>query len=246
MLNICVLGKGLLAETTVDCCKRHFNVTWNTRMSEPPLDLVWACYDTPLSDQGADYDWVIKRIRGFILLETKPIPMLISSQLPVGTVAQLEREFPAWSFAYSPENIRVATPVSDFMRQDRIVVGRRVEFPHHDKLWYDLTRPFTDYLILTDPETAEMVKHALNAYLGMNIAFINEIERIARVVGANMDDLERALLSEHRISPDAPLHAGPTFEKGHLARELQLLTYLSREHGLRTPLLDSILPSNTP
>ena len=240
MLNICILGQGTLAETTAECAARHFQVTREPTSYAP--DLVWICYDTPLTADGADYSWVYEQIRNALQMFPALVPFLISSQMPVGTTAQLERMFPARTFAYSPENIRVATPISDFLRQERIVVGYRKTAL--DKLLLELFTPFTQKLIVVDPETAEMVKHALNAYLGMNIAFINEIARVAKVVGADMAGIEAALLSERRISPEAPLRAGGPFGKGHLARDLQTLTDLAWQHELYIPLIRSILPSN--
>lgn len=240
MLNICVVGQSTLAKTVAECAGRHFTVT---RDVPPLLDLMWVCYDTPLTEQGADYDWVRRRINEVMSILPPATPVLVSSQMPVGTIAALERMYPTYPFAYSPENIRAASPEVDFMFQERIVVGHRNP-QVFDDLLYKLFRPFTPKLIVTDPETAEMVKHALNAYLGMNIAFANEIARIAQQVGADMPTLEAALLSERRVSPEAPLHAGPPFGKGHLARELHLLSQLSDRYGLHTPLLKSILPSN--
>jgi UDPglucose 6-dehydrogenase len=242
MLNICVVGQGTLANTTAECGARHFKVIHNHIWDGEGLDLVWVCYDTPLTPDGADYEWVMGRIREDLKIVPPHVPVLISSQMMVGTITRLEREYPDRAFAYSPENIRVATAQSDFLRQERIVVGYRN--PVFDRIVYQLFPPFTQKLIITTPETAEMVKHALNAYLGMNIAFINEIARVAKVVGADMTALESALLSERRVSPDAPLHAGPPFGKGHLARDLHTLEGLSDAYGLFTPLLWSILASN--
>ncbi len=239
MLNICVVGHGTLAAAVRECVEPYHRVDQQGNFS--PRDLVWMCEDTPITPEGeADYPWVIERIDAAII---PGVPTLVSSQMPVGTMRFLEQEYPDVPFAYCPENIRVAHAVSDFRRQARIVVGRRTE--KQDKLWYELLRPFTNKFIWTDPETAEMVKHALNAWLGMNIAFINEIARLASPMGATMAELEDALLSERRISKEAPLHAGKPFGEGHLARELHLLSHLSAQHRLHTPLLDSILPSNS-
>lgn len=241
-MNICVLGKTLLAETVTDCCKRHFTVSQNCVVEGQPPDLVWACYDTPLSADGADFQWVIGQIQRATWRYPVETPFLVSSQLPVGTIKHLEHCSPGRPFAYSPENLRVAHAEADFIRQERVIVGYRN--PIFDPLLHTLFKPFTWKMIVTSPETAEMVKHALNAYLGMNIAFANEIAKIAKAVGADMAGIERALLTERRISPEAPLHAGAPFGKGHLARDLHTLEDLSRQHGLSTPLLMSILQSN--
>ncbi len=240
-MNICVTGQGVLAEAVAECLEPYQQVSRDT--IGRTLDALWVCYDVPLSAEGeADYAWVHQRIA--VLLSNLPpaIPVLISSQMPVGTIRLLEEGYPGRAFAYMPENVRSLHAVFDFRRQDRIVVGRRTEA--HDALWYALLRPFTNHFIWTDPETAEMVKHALNAYLGMNIAFINEIGKVAKAVNADVGTISAALMTERRVSPQAPLHSGHRFSHGHLARDLHLLVARSAEFGLETPLLDSILPSN--
>ena len=115
----------------------------------------------------------------------------------------METEFPDYTFCYVPENIRVATANDDFIKQSRIVAGRRSD--KDDELICSLLTPFTEFILYTTPETAEMVKHALNCWLGMNIAFINEIARIGDAWGIEMPIVSRALMSDSRISPKAPL-----------------------------------------
>ena len=240
MMNLCVAGQSILADAVSEGLEPYFDVS---REPVDDLDLLWVCYDTPLTPgEPADYDWVLSQIAGLLAVVPRWVPVLISSQLPVGTTADLERAHPGTMFAYSPENLRAICAATDFVHQARIVVGRRDD--SYDLLWRTLFQPFTSKLIFTTPETAELIKHTLNAWLGMNIAFINEVQQIADLVGAKMADVELALLTERRVGPHAPLKAGGRFAQGHLARELQLLTRLSAEQGLHTPLIDSILVSN--
>lgn len=238
-MNVCVRGQGVLAETTAACCRPHVTVTSNVH---PGTNLIWFCYDTPIAHDEAEFWWVLDRIDEDLEGVAEGAHILVSSQLPVGTIARLEMRYPQHAWAYSPENIRTAHAFSDFLRQDRIVVGYRS--PVFEPLVRELFAPFTHRLILTDPETAEMVKHALNAYLGMNIAYINEIARVAKAVGADIGMIEAALLTERRVSPMAPLHAGKPFGNGHLARDLQVLNDLSGTYDLYLPVLWGILPSN--
>lgn len=209
-MKIAITGQDTLAATARKCCSRHFDVVSHT---DPDIKICWVCYDTPLDDRGnPDQLWVLNRLRRDIFELTGHPLILISSQMLVGTIWQLEQEFPGHAFAYSPENIRVAHAVSDFEEQARVVVGvRTTERNQHIQ---ELFAPFTRNLIFTTPETAEMVKHSLNCYLGMSIAFINEIARVCAVVGADVDTVSASLLAERRISPKAPLKAGPPFGAG--------------------------------
>lgn len=234
-MRIAITGEGTLAAATRAGCASCFTV-----VTHGPIDLLWICEDMPLNSTAAE--WFFERIDHYLVREPFKTPVLISSQIPLGTIVQLEREHPERSFAYSPENLRVATATEDFAHQARIVIGRRNTF--HDSLWHTLVAPFTSRLILTDPETAELIKHTLNAFLGLQIAFINEIGRIAVKAGGDMTTVAEALRTEDRISPRAPLMAGAPFGKGHLARDIVGLTQTARNQQLYTPILSAILSSN--
>lgn len=242
MLKISIIGQDTLAAAIAICCRRHFDTT---TVPDPAAAIWWITYDTPIGqDDAPDSGWVIDRIRELLVdLHTNPL-ILVSSQLPVGTTAKLEREFPQHRFAHSPENIRVATGVADFENQARIVVGIRNPTASETALIEELCAPFTKQVIICDPETAEMVKHALNNLLGMTIAFINEIARVCKVVGADADKVSLALRTERRVSPNAPLRPGKPFGLGHLARDIYTVTRIAQANGVSIPLISNIKASN--
>lgn len=241
-MKISIIGQDTLAAAIRECCARHFEVT---AAPDPTAAIWWITYDTPIgTDDRPDSEWVIDRIRELLVdLDTKPL-IIVSSQMPVGTTAELEREFPQNRFAHSPENIRVATAVADFENQARIVVGIRTPTDEEKQRIHELLKPFTQLLILTDPETAEMCKHALNNLLGLQIAFINEIARICVKVGADPETVSLALRSERRVSPHAPLKPGKPFGLGHLARDIYTLNRIARGTGVTAPIIGSIKASN--
>ncbi len=93
-------------------------------------------------------------------------------------------------------------------------------------------------------ESAEMVKHALNAFLALSITFTNELATIAERVGANAAEVERGLRSDPRIGPNAYVRAGPAFAGGTLARDVQFLAAIAEQQDLKLPVIDSIIASN--
>lgn len=238
-MKLAITGQGQLAEVTKACCQAaHFDI-----YHPAEADVLWICYDTPLdAADNPDVDWVLTHIRRDLTSLPVDAYTVISSPLPIGTTARLEHEYPYRRFAYVPENIRAASGIKDFTHQARIVVGRR----HHTHDWwlYTLLDPFTDRIIWTDTETAELCKHALNGFFALNIAYANEIGRVAQMVKADMAIVTEALLSEPRISPSAPLHAGKPYGGGHLGRDVQVLRGLIREHKLYAPILAHIKESN--
>lgn len=240
MLKLAITGQDTLAKAAAECCCRYHSVFPSPT---PAAEILWICYDTPIGEgDRPDTAWVMDRIREDIKTVTPQTLILISSQMPVGTTAKLEREFPEFRFACSPENIRVKTAIQDFGDQARIVVGLRDGTPMG--IFRDLLSPFTNNIIFTTPETAEMVKHALNCYLGMSIAFINEIARLCAAEGADANMVSLALRCDARISPDAPLRPGAPFGGGHLARDIYTVTQIARERGLSIPIIEHIRESN--
>jgi UDPglucose 6-dehydrogenase len=93
-------------------------------------------------------------------------------------------------------------------------------------------------------ESAEMTKHAINAFLAASVVFMNEIATICEGTGADAKDVERGLKSEERIGPRAYLSPGAAFEGGTLARDVTTLAELG--HGLQVPttLITAIRDSN--
>jgi len=208
-------------------------------------EVVWVAFDTPV-DHGdeADVRWVRSRFEAIAGLIPDGTLVLVSSQVPVGFTARLERDWPAprIRFAYSPENLRLGQALQSFDRPDRVVVGVRRDADR--VVVADLLRPFTTRVEWMSIESAEMTKHALNAFLATSVAFANEVARVCEAVGADAKEVERGLKSEGRIGPRAYLCAGAAFAGGTLARDLRFLAGLGRGRGIATPLLHGVLESN--
>src|SRR5262249_23180538 len=138
--------------------------------------------------------------------------LLVSSQVPVGFTKELARQYscvPAGKpsdsrtvhFAYSPENLRLGRAVECFNNPERIVVGTDSDAARTSI--QSMFQPFTSNLIWMSPASAEMTKHAINAYLGLSITFINEIASLCETVGADAREVEQGLKTEKRIGPNA-------------------------------------------
>ena len=208
-------------------------------------EVVWVAFDTPV-DQGdeADVRWVRSRLEAIAGLIPHGALVLVSSQVPVGFTARLERDWPAprLRFAYSPENLRLGQALESFDRPDRVVVGVRRDADR--EVVADLLRPFTTRVEWMSIESAEMTKHALNAFLATSVAFANEVARVCEAVGADAKAVERGLKSEARIGPRAYVSPGAAFAGGTLARDVRFLSGLGARSGAPTPLLDGVLASN--
>ena len=212
-------------------------------------EIVWVCHDTPVDDDDrADVDAVVGRTEAAFPYLKDGAVVLVSAQLPVGTVARLEKSFAAKAggrqvdFACSPENLRLGRALEIFRNPGRIVVGIRYERAR-GKLAPLLER-FCRNLLWMSIESAEMVKHSLNAFLAVSITFTNELATIAERVGASASDIEQALRSDPRIGANAYVKGGPAFAGGTLARDVQFLSDIAEQEQLQTPLIGSIVASN--
>ena len=208
-------------------------------------DLLWVCHDTPGNDADeSDVEAVLRPLRETLKSLKPGTPVLISAQLPVRTIAGLEAEYPQFPFACSPENLRLGKAIKCFTEPERVIVGLRDRDPFVRALLEEVFAPFCKNVIFMRTESAEMTKHAINAYLALSIAFINEIARLCEQVGAEVTEVSRGLKSEGRIGPGLPLSAGGPFAGGTLARDVVSLTKLA-EHAEETMhVIPSIKPSN--
>jgi len=205
-------------------------------------DVLWACYDTPVdADDRSDLDWVHARLARVLPGLRPGTVVLVSSQLPVGTCAQLAQRHPALHFACSPENLRLGKALEAFEKPARIVVGAP---PAARSALETLLAPIGAPLVWMRPESAEMVKHALNSFLALSVAYINEIAALAETVGADAQEVAAGLKSDPRIGPRAYLGPGGPFAGGTLARDVVTLTRLGAAQQVPLALIPAIKESN--
>lgn len=223
--------------------------TTDPGLATADADVIWVAYDTPVDDHDrADVEYIAQRVGDLYPHVPEGAVVLVSSQVPVGTTRRLEEDFARESrgrhvtFGYSPENLRLGRAIAAFTDPDRIVVGLRSE-EHRDKV-SELLGPFTRRIEWMSVESAEMTKHALNAFLATSVSFINEIAAICERVGADAAQVARGLKSEARIGPRAYLSPGSAFAGGTLARDIVFLSQLGAASGLPTHLLSSVKVSN--
>ena len=103
---------------------------------------------------------------------------------------------------------------------------------------------FSDRIEWMGVESAELVKHGVNAFLAMSIAFANELAGIAERVGADATEVERGLKTEGRIGARAYLRPGAAFAGGTLARDIDYLTQIGEREHVPTQLLRAVRVSN--
>ena len=238
-----ILEPGLDDLISAGIASKTLSFTANAGSACAKADVLWLCYDTPVNDNDeSDVVFVLERLRKALAHLAAGALVLISAQLPVGTCGRLEKGFPQFSFAYSPENLRLGKAIDSFEKADRVVIGVRDE--SKKEILQRLFAPFTQQILFMRTESAEMVKHALNSFLALSITFINEIARLSEHVGADAKEVSAGLKSEPRIGPRAYLGPGGPFAGGTLARDVVSLTKLAEIKGEMLSLIPAIKQSN--
>jgi len=210
-------------------------------------EIVWIAYDTPVREDGsADAASVIDRVERLFGSLAPDTLLVVSSQLPVGSVAELERRAGRRGvrlrFACSPENLRLGKSLAYLHAVDRFVVGTRSAAD--DALVRRALAPLTSRVESMTVESAEMTKHALNAFLATSVAFINELAGLCERTGADARDVERGLKSDARIGPHAYLRAGGPYAGGTLARDVAFVIDAERAHGLEPYFFAGVRAAN--
>ncbi|HSP14818.1 MAG TPA: nucleotide sugar dehydrogenase [Thermoanaerobaculia bacterium] len=225
-----------LVRSGMDAGRLRF--TTDRRAALAGARVVWITFDTPVDDNDrADVGFVMSRAESLLKHVAATTLVIVSSQLPVGSVKRLEAKRPGVKFVCSPENLRLGKAIDAFLKPDRIVVGTRSD--DTKPVVNELLGPIKAPIEWMSIESAEMTKHALNAFLATSIAFINEIATVCEAVGADATEVARGLKSDPRIGQRSYLSPGGPFAGGTLARDIEFL----REHG-DLPLISSVKTSN--
>jgi UDPglucose 6-dehydrogenase len=163
--------------------------------------------------------------------------------------------------ASNPEFLREGTAVTDFMFPDRIVIGcdsprsteilREIYAPLTTGSYYQRTEaiPQPDRaqipppIIVTSTKSAELIKHASNAFLAMKISFINAVASVCESVGANVNQVVHGVGSDSRIGPRF-LNPGIGYGGSCFPKDVMAFRAVAREHGYDFRLLDEVMHIN--
>jgi len=211
----------------------------HTLTSLEECEVCWIAIDTPIKRGEGNvkrvYD-AVKKGRSIIKDGTL---VLCSSQIPVGTSKELIKIL-GKDYAYIPEHMRIGRGIFDFINLKQITIGI-----DDDKRKPFLTSLFYDKKILfTSIATAEMIKHATNAYLATTVSLINDIADICEKVGADVTDVTKALRADWRIGEEAYLDVSVGFRGGHFDRDINYLQGVAKEKNVETPILDAVMEKN--
>jgi UDPglucose 6-dehydrogenase len=230
---------------------------------------IFVAVGTPPTEQGeADLSYVesVARsvsgaINGYkVIVEKSTVPVYTSDW--VRKIILRNAAAPdSFDIASNPEFLREGTAVTDFLYPDRIVVGadsercasvlREIYGPLTDGSYYRrkdaIPAPeraqVPPPLIITSAKSAELIKHASNAFLAMKISFINAVASICESVGANVQQVCQGIGTDSRIGPRF-LNPGIGYGGSCFPKDLMAFRSVARECGYEFRLLDEVMRIN--
>lgn len=212
-------------------------------------NVVWFMFDTPVNARDeSNLLPIMKMVREAIPYFANDVLVVVSSQVPAGTSktihALIRRSRPKLKFhyAYCPENLQLGDAIRCFLHPERIVLG--TEDDEAFRRMKEIFRGVHTAFIRMSPASAEMAKHALNAFFATSISFINDIADASEKTGADVTDVVAALRSDPRIGDRAALGVGLGFSGGTLGRDIVALKGIGRTHGIALPVIESVFSKN--
>ena len=171
-------------------------------------EIIFIAVGTPTGEDGsADLQHVLdvakdtaRAMNGYKVIVNK-------STVPVGTAAKVrdilrkETTHP-FSVVSNPEFLKQGAAIDDFMKPDRVVIG--AEDGRAAELMKELYSPFTRTgapIMMMDNASAELCKYAANAMLATRISFMNEVANVCEAMGADVDQVRKAVAADRRIGP---------------------------------------------
>lgn len=177
--------------------------------------------------------------------------IVMKSTVPVGTGARLReviskrlREQVDFDLVSNPEFLREGSAIEDFMRPNRVVIGSSSQ--QAIAIMRDLYRPL--YLIetpviITNVETAELIKYASNSFLAVKISFINELSRLCERVGADVKMVAKGMGLDQRIGSKF-LHTGPGYGGSCFPKDTRALLAIAAEKGIDLGIVHAAVEAN--
>jgi len=208
-------------------------------------DVIFIAVPTPPQPDGSvDLSYIEKVARDIAAAMTSYKIVVDKSTVPVKTgekvTETIKRYCPAkveFDVVSNPEFLREGFAVGDLMKPDRVVIGVGSRRPA--SAMTDIYTPFKAPIIITDINSAELIKHAANSFLALKISYINAIANICEAAGANVQEVAQGIGLDDRIGRRF-LNAGIGFGGSCFPKDLSAFIKISEQVGYEFKLLKEV------
>jgi UDPglucose 6-dehydrogenase len=170
-----------------------------------------------------------------LIVEKSTVP--VQTGIRIKSIMEMCVSGVPFDIASNPEFLREGSAIDDFLRPERIVIGLETE--RAKKILLKIYEPLGVPIIVTDIQSAEIIKHASNSFLATKISFINAVSIICELAGANIKEVARGMGLDNRIG-DKFLNAGVGFGGFCFPKDVRAFRRISEKLGYRFNLLREV------
>jgi UDPglucose 6-dehydrogenase len=205
-------------------------------------DVIFVCVGTPQGDDGsADMSQIeevsrliAENLTGYkVVVEKSTVPVKTSSWIK-RTITLYKKSEMDFDVASNPEFLREGSAVADFLNPDRIIIG--VESDRARDMLAKIYEKAKDKIVITNIDTAELIKHASNSFLAMKISYINLMANLCEKTDADIEQVARGMGLDPRIG-GLFLKAGLGFGGSCFPKDLKALIKIGEDLGVEMSLL---------
>jgi UDPglucose 6-dehydrogenase len=213
-------------------------------------EVIFVCVGTPQhADGSADMSQIEEVSRQIsrnlnrykLVVEKSTVPVRTSSWIK-RTISLYKKTEAEFDVASNPEFLREGSAVSDFLNPDRIIIG--VETEKARDILCQIYEKFKDRVVVTNIDTAELIKHASNSFLAMKISYINLISNLCEKTEANVEQVAEGMGLDPRIGGRF-LKAGIGYGGSCFPKDVKALTRIGEDLDVDMSLLKEADRINT-
>ena len=206
--------------------------------------IIFIAVGTPPKDNGdADLRYieevsrtVAKHMNSYkVIVEKSTVP--VETNKWVKYIMKLNNSSIDFDVASNPEFLKEGSAIDDFMNPDRVVLG--VESEKAKKLLVELYSPLKAPIVVTNIQSAEIIKHASNSFLATKISFINAVANICEKVGADLEKVAEGMGLDSRIGRSF-LNAGAGYGGSCFPKDVKAFVRISQKLGFAFDLLKDV------
>ena len=227
--------------------RKEKRIAFSTNLKEAvgKSEIIFIAVGTPPKENGeADLTHIEAVAEDIARYMTSYHLVVEKSTTPVETGKWIKRILEAnarkgvrFDVASNPEFLREGSAIEDFMHPDRIIIG--VESKKAKEMLLELYRPLGAEIIVTNINSAEMIKHASNSFLATKISFINAVANVCEKSGADIEEVARGMGFDKRIGR-AFLNAGIGFGGFCFPKDIEAFIHISEKVGYDFELLKAV------
>ena len=228
--------------------RNRLNFTDNYLDNIAQSDVIFICVGTPPKKNGESDLRFVDQVSKEISNKIKGYTVIVSkSTVPVGTSRRIENilkkknSLKSFDVVSNPEFLREGSALEDFIRPDKVIIGCRTIKAEKilKKIYKPLNRPY----VVTNNETAEVIKYANNSFLATKITFINEIADLCENIDAEVETVAKAIGLDGRIGPKF-LHPGPGYGGSCFPKDVKSLIYQGKKNSIDLKIVKAVDKAN--